>query len=344
MLLPAYFRSQGARYWRLCRRIHISSVVCAPLYGRGLYCVMVCASTGYLGRKQRMRVLNIFARLLGHVLPGCLLKRCALMGMGRALDQVVVACVIYEILHVPTGYRYIGMSSRGLGVRRREHVAKLRRQRHTCAALQQAWNADGEGAFIFRTIDLMPATTTVTLLRQRENEWRQVFGPILFNPLKRALKKREPTPLVTPEFARVFWDALAVEVVRWLLVFLSPHRARLDDGVIQHATAPSRDCSCKRKPKRSEGFEWPYPAPVIVPRRTHLGPPVGMPERRSVMYPGRRDHIRLAEIRAAETALCRSDDNGTFPVQTASPKPKRWRFPEASLPSLPQSTTEPSQK
>jgi hypothetical protein len=38
--------------------------------------------------------------------------------------------------------------------------------------------------------------------------------------------------------------------------------------------------------------------PPFTPRRHHLGPPKGIKERRVVMYSGRRDHIRLAEIQA----------------------------------------------
>ena len=52
------------------------------------------------------------------------------------------------------------------------------------------------------------------------------------------------------------------------------------------------------KPKGPPAVMWPYDAPLIFPRRHHLGPPEGMEERRTVMYPGRRDHIRLAEINA----------------------------------------------
>jgi len=60
------------------------------------------------------------------------------------------------------------------------------------------------------------------------------------------------------------------------------------------------------KPERPTGKQqkgpeamWPFPVEVpFIPRRHHLGPPKGMEERRVVMYSGRRDNIRLAEIQA----------------------------------------------
>jgi hypothetical protein len=49
----------------------------------------------------------------------------------------------------------------------------------------------------------------------------------------------------------------------------------------------------------SEAATWVFSSGLtFTPRRHHLGPPVGMEERRVVMYSGRRDHIRLAEIQA----------------------------------------------
>jgi hypothetical protein len=54
-----------------------------------------------------------------------------------------------------------------------------------------------------------------------------------------------------------------------------------------------------KKPNGPPAALWPYAPPVpFIPRRHHLGPPEGMEERRTVMYSGRRDHIRLAEIKA----------------------------------------------
>jgi hypothetical protein len=49
----------------------------------------------------------------------------------------------------------------------------------------------------------------------------------------------------------------------------------------------------------AEGALWPFPVPMLTPRRQHLGPPDGV-ERRKVMYPGRSDHVRLAEIEAED--------------------------------------------
>lgn len=57
-------------------------------------------------------------------------------------------------------------------------------------------------------------------------------------------------------------------------------------------------CGVGARPKEHDEntFIWPFPAPTITPRRHHLGPPPDIGERRSVMYSGRRDHIRLKEI------------------------------------------------
>lgn len=102
------------------------------------------------------------------------------------------------------------------------------------------------------------------------------------------------------------------------------------------ARGPSRE----RKPKQSKDFEWPYDVPLITPRRTHLGPPEGTPERRFVKYPGRRDHIVLAAIRAEERALSLHGKSLTSSTQRISSKAKPWRFPIASLPSSSQKTRE----
>jgi hypothetical protein len=54
-----------------------------------------------------------------------------------------------------------------------------------------------------------------------------------------------------------------------------------------------------KNPKGPPAALWPYIPPIpFISRRHHLGPPEGMEERRTVMYSGRRDHIRLAEIKA----------------------------------------------
>ena len=96
----------------------------------------------------------------------------------------------------------------------------------------------------------------------------------------------------------------------------------------------------KRCPKRSrprmpvERPEWPFPTPTIKRRTHHLGPPPGMPERRVVMYPGRRDHIRLAALRAEQQA---ERTYGVLPAPAAHSNervaPAPWRFPPMSAPS-----------
>ena len=96
----------------------------------------------------------------------------------------------------------------------------------------------------------------------------------------------------------------------------------------------------KRSLKRSrprtpvERPKWPFPTPTIKRRTNHLGPPPEIPERRVVMYSGRRDHIRLAALRAEQQA---ERTNGVLPAQAANPNklaaPAPWRFPPMSAPS-----------
>lgn len=76
-------------------------------------------------------------------------------------------------------------------------------------------------------------------------------------------------------------------------VWMHKHAARLYN---EQGMQPERKA---KKLKGPPAALWPYIPPVpFIPRRHHLGPPKGMEERRTVMYSGRRDHIRLAEIQA----------------------------------------------
>lgn len=70
---------------------------------------------------------------------------------------------VYAIRHLPSGRCYIG-SSVHISGRWADHLSRLRRGIHHCAALQAAWNLDGPEAFgwqILETIeqrcDLIPA-------------------------------------------------------------------------------------------------------------------------------------------------------------------------------------------
>lgn len=57
-------------------------------------------------------------------------------------------CFIYAITHVASGKKYIGSSVTILH-RWSDHRSDLRRNRHHCAHLQNAWNKYGEAAFAF---------------------------------------------------------------------------------------------------------------------------------------------------------------------------------------------------
>lgn len=61
------------------------------------------------------------------------------------------AAGVYEIVHVPTGRRYVG-SSIDMRARWRKHRVSLRRCGHHSIALQRAWSKYGGGEFSFRPL------------------------------------------------------------------------------------------------------------------------------------------------------------------------------------------------
>lgn len=84
-----------------------------------------------------------------------------------------VTPAVYAITHRHTWHRYIGST---INPERRwiEHRTALNHNKHRCAALQQAWTADGEAAFIFEV--LMPSRDLKTdeqhiIVHHRQAEW-----------------------------------------------------------------------------------------------------------------------------------------------------------------------------
>lgn len=60
--------------------------------------------------------------------------------------------LLYQIVHIETGFKYIGQTSRPAIERWREHLYPLRKNKHHNRYLQAAWNKYGESAFRFEII------------------------------------------------------------------------------------------------------------------------------------------------------------------------------------------------
>lgn len=60
--------------------------------------------------------------------------------------------LIYQIVHLESGNRYVGQTTRPPVKRWREHLYHLRKGRHHNRYLQSAWNKYGESAFKFKII------------------------------------------------------------------------------------------------------------------------------------------------------------------------------------------------
>jgi hypothetical protein len=62
------------------------------------------------------------------------------------------ACGVYAIINRQTGGVYVGMTITGFYSRWTVHLKDLQGNRHSCEALQNAWNACGEDAFDWRIL------------------------------------------------------------------------------------------------------------------------------------------------------------------------------------------------
>lgn len=60
--------------------------------------------------------------------------------------------LLYQIIHLESGLKYIGQTSRAPIKRWREHLYALRKNKHDNRYLQSAWNKHGESAFKFEII------------------------------------------------------------------------------------------------------------------------------------------------------------------------------------------------
>ena len=85
--------------------------------------------------------------------------------------------LIYQILHIESGKKYIGQTTRPAIERWREHLYPLRKGKHHNRFLQAAWNKYGEQAFKF---EILKEVNTLEELNASEIELIQ-NGSDLFN-------------------------------------------------------------------------------------------------------------------------------------------------------------------
>jgi len=75
--------------------------------------------------------------------------------------------VIYQIVNLVTGMRYIGSTTRGFTQRtEKEHRARLRNGKHENPYLQRSWNKHGDSAFIFEALEYVDCVDDVLDVEQ----------------------------------------------------------------------------------------------------------------------------------------------------------------------------------
>jgi len=79
---------------------------------------------------------------------------------------------VYAIHHTPTGSRYIG-STVNFARRTKDHVNRLRSERHHCEALQSLWNSCAQSEFEWYVIE------ETDRHEEREQFWIDFFGETL---------------------------------------------------------------------------------------------------------------------------------------------------------------------
>lgn len=85
------------------------------------------------------------------------------------------AAGVYEIVHLPTGRRYVG-SSIDMRARWREHRVSLLRCTHHSIALQRAWSKYGDNEFCFRPLLICSRETTVFFEQRAIDTLRPEFN------------------------------------------------------------------------------------------------------------------------------------------------------------------------
>lgn len=82
---------------------------------------------------------------------------------------------IYSITNTINGKRYIGSTAKKFKTRWKQHHTKLCKGTHHCQHLQNAWNKDGEDAFVFEIIEIV---SEVSILRDREQYYIQFYNTV----------------------------------------------------------------------------------------------------------------------------------------------------------------------
>ncbi len=87
---------------------------------------------------------------------------------------------IYAVRCVPTGEAWVG-STRELATRKSGIWFSLRQGSHRDAALQAAWKAHGEDAFLFEALEVIDDEALgdlgrSSLLAERRTAWRETLG------------------------------------------------------------------------------------------------------------------------------------------------------------------------
>jgi group I intron endonuclease len=85
---------------------------------------------------------------------------------------------IYAIRHIDSDWSYIG-SATSIYNRWRGHRSDLRRNRHHCPHLQNAWNKHGESAFAFQVLEI--CLKEQVILYHREQVWMDLTSSRLYN-------------------------------------------------------------------------------------------------------------------------------------------------------------------
>jgi group I intron endonuclease len=105
---------------------------------------------------------------------------------------------VYAIRYIPTERMYVGGSADITG-RYTHHRFMLRRGKHKCSALQDAWNQYGEDQFSFETLERCDPEH----VREREEFWHQTSANT-FNTIKEFFfrGKRGPSAKVSAAAVR----------------------------------------------------------------------------------------------------------------------------------------------
>jgi group I intron endonuclease len=102
-------------------------------------------------------------------------------------------CGVYRITHrIVCGLSYVG-SSINVNSRMRSHLHSLRRNCHSCKALQAAYNEHGEHAFSLEILELI---NDESALADRERYWTDALRDEVGGGFNRVTAGRHVAPIV----------------------------------------------------------------------------------------------------------------------------------------------------